>query len=682
MCAAVEAAVKHPAVNGADKRTKGMLTASFEARQLFNDDGRQRGFAPGSAARAMPGLREQRKTRQFCDVVFRATDGAEIWAHRFVMSAKYSGCYALFTLAKESMAPEQRKQVGCPPIRAVIKDLEGSMIELLVDFAYHIQLHERIGTHNIVEVLELSEVLKVRRRKSWTMGFLKLRSLVEALMDANQGAKVLTRFEITCLKTLKQDLEPENSIETYHLATRRGYDNLAKEALRYTLRNFDQVWKNSAQFEALTPEEMRSILEDNRLNAPSEVEETFQAIIKWISADAATRKGIPREVPASRSLAARFTTAYGTSLTRCFREFETVVTHPQVHGDEDSLKVLNVIHQTLIRRSMEVGKVAGIDLSPRQWLTPRLPKHILFLFGGWTTSGATNNMITYNCRAQKWRVMGSQCTTPRAHHGAAVIDSSIYFVGGYNGHEYCHSVVCFDVPLARWSAKAGMTYARAHVSVAVLQASDELRYLICTTLTGESWQREVKNASVQGHIYAMGGRDGISRTKTVERYDIEMNHWSMVADMNEVRSGASAAAARGRIYIVEFYDPSTNAWTRIATMTIPRSSTKVLAYKDALYIIGGYNDNGRLSSMELLDIRRARFSELPSMPYAKSHFAAAVLDGCIYTIGGWNGRTTLKLVEKYDVASRTWFTAPEVSADCWESAACVVEDIADPTSWI
>ncbi|KAL1436808.1 hypothetical protein MTO96_049347 [Rhipicephalus appendiculatus] len=668
MCAAVEAAVTHPAVNGADK-DKGMLTASFEARQLFNDDGRQRGdsrraLLPGPCRDCGNSGRRASSATSF---------SAPPMAQRFgrIDSSCLPSCYALFTIAKKSMAPEQRKQVGCPPIRAVIKDLEGSMIELLVDFAYHIQLHERIGTHNIVEVLELSEVLKVRRRKSWTMGFLKLRSLVEALMDANQGAKVLTRFEITCLKTLKQDLEPENSIETYHLATRRGYDNLAKEALRYTLRNFDQVWKNSAQFEALTPEEMRSILEDNRLNAPSEVEETFQAIIKWISADAATRK----------EYLAKF-----LPLVRWVRstviEFETVVTHPQVHGDEDSLKVLNVIHQTLIRRSMEVGKVAGIDLSPRQWLTPRLPKHILFLFGGWTTSGATNNMITYNCRAQKWRVMGSQCTTPRAHHGAAVIDSSIYFVGGYNGHEYCHSVVCFDVPLARWSAKAGMTYARAHVSVAVLQASDELRYLICTTLTGESWQREVKNASVQGHIYAMGGRDGISRTKTVERYDIEMNHWSMVADMNEVRSGASAAAARGRIYIVEFYDPSTNAWTRIATMTIPRSSTKVLAYKDALYIIGGYNDNGRLSSMELLDIRRARFSELPSMPYAKSHFAAAVLDGCIYTIGGWNGRTTLKLVEKYDVASRTWFTAPEVSADCWESAACVVEDIADPTSWI
>ncbi|KAH7973006.1 hypothetical protein HPB52_020148 [Rhipicephalus sanguineus] len=606
MCAAAEAAVKDPAVNGADK--DGMLTASFEATQLFIDDGRQREFAPGSAARAMPGLREQRKTRQFCDVVFRATDGAEIWAHRFVMSAKYSGCYKLFTLAKESMAPERRKEVGCPPIKALIKDLEGAMIELLVDFAYHIPLHERIGTHNIAEVLELTERLKLLEAE-------EEETAQHAILITTQ----LIQIRDHCLKTLKQDLEPENCIETYHLATSRGYNYLAGEALRYMVRNFDET-----------------------------------AIESMLFCDDSARKGyLAKFLPLVR-------------FVRCsVTEFEKVVSHPEVQGDEDSLKVLNVIHQTLTRHSMEVGKVAGIDLSPKQWLTPRIPKDILFLFGGWT-SGATNNMHTYNCRAQKWRVMGSQLTSPRAYHGAAVINSCIYFVGGFNGRECYHSVVCFDVPLARWSAKANMAYARCYVSVAVLQ----------------------------GQIYAMGGFDGRSRTKTVERYDIKTNQWSMVADMIEVRSDASAAAAHGRIYIaggftgvtvldsVECYDPSTNTWTRIVTMSSPRSGAKVVAHKDMLYIIGGYNGVVRLSSMEQLDVRRARSSELPSMPHAKSNFAAVVLDGCIYTIGGFNGMTTVQLVERYDIAARRWFTAPQISTNCSASAACVVRDVADPASWI
>ncbi|KAH7971945.1 hypothetical protein HPB52_004376 [Rhipicephalus sanguineus] len=219
-----------------------------------------------------------------------------------------------------------------------------------------------------------------------------------------------------------------------------------------------------------------------------------------------------------------------------------------------------------------------------------------------------------------------------------------------------------------------MAYARCYVSVAVLQ----------------------------GQIYAMGGFDGRSRTRTVERYDIKTNQWSMVADMIEVRSDASAAAAHGRIYIaggftgatvldsVECYDPSTNAWTRIVTMSSPRSGAKVVSHKDMLYIIGGYNGVVRLASSPLAvydviakdfsvwsssTVRRARSSELPSMPHAKSNFAAVVLDGCIYTIGGFNGMTTVQLVERYDIAARRWFTAPQISTNCSASAACVVRDI-------
>ncbi|KAL1478350.1 hypothetical protein MTO96_016305 [Rhipicephalus appendiculatus] len=71
-------------------------------------------------------------------------------------------------------------------------------------------------------------------------------------------------------------------------AARKGYLAKFLPLVRFVRCS---VWKNSSQFETLTPEEMRSILEDDRLNAPSEVEETLKAILKWVSADAAARKG-------------------------------------------------------------------------------------------------------------------------------------------------------------------------------------------------------------------------------------------------------------------------------------------------------------------------------------------------------------------------------------------------------
>ncbi|KAL1415880.1 hypothetical protein MTO96_028479 [Rhipicephalus appendiculatus] len=291
MCAAVEATenppTDHPTGNEVGKTEDDMLTAWFEAAQLFNDDGQQRGFAPTAAARTMPGLREQRKARLDCDVVFRANDGAEVWAHRFVMWHKFSGCCALFDVAKGSRTPEQQQNdLAGPPVRAVIKDLEGDMIEVLVEYAYYTPLHERIGQHNVVKVLELAETLKI------------------------------PRIRAHCLMTLKQNLEPESCMSVYHLALQPW------------------VWKDSAQFETLTPEEMRSILEDDRLHAPSEVEDTFKAILKWISADVASRKGyLAKFLPLVR-------------FVRCdFIELEYILTHPEIDGDGDSRNVMNVIHQ-------------------------------------------------------------------------------------------------------------------------------------------------------------------------------------------------------------------------------------------------------------------------------------------------------------------------------------------------
>ncbi|KAL1415872.1 hypothetical protein MTO96_028472 [Rhipicephalus appendiculatus] len=308
MCAAVEAAVKNP--------------SGPPHRQRRGHDGGRHAHRVVRSGAALQ--RRRGKACLDCDVVFDTTDGVEVWAHRFVMCHKFSGCYKLFDVARENMTPEQKQGVWTRPIRAVMKDLEGDMMELLVDFSYQIPLHERVGTHNIAKVLELAVKLKI--------------------------------FPIRdhCLRTLKQNLEPESCIGTYHMAASHGYDILAGEALRYLLRNFDQVWKNSPQFEALTPEEMRAILEDNRLHALSEVEDTFRSILKWIAADVGARKKyLAQFLPLVRFV--RLTVV----------DFEKVIISPEVQGDGDSLKVLNVIHQTLTRHSMAVGKVAGIDLSPQ-----------------------------------------------------------------------------------------------------------------------------------------------------------------------------------------------------------------------------------------------------------------------------------------------------------------------------
>ncbi|KAL1468934.1 hypothetical protein MTO96_025135 [Rhipicephalus appendiculatus] len=92
MCAAIEA-VEQPmdpaeGVPAGEADHVHIITIWSEAAILFKDTGERNDFTPGAAARCMPGLREQRKNREFCDIAIRALDGSEIWAHRFVMAAR------------------------------------------------------------------------------------------------------------------------------------------------------------------------------------------------------------------------------------------------------------------------------------------------------------------------------------------------------------------------------------------------------------------------------------------------------------------------------------------------------------------------------------------------------------------------------------------------------------------
>ncbi|KAL1467458.1 hypothetical protein MTO96_026039 [Rhipicephalus appendiculatus] len=134
---------------------------------------------------------------------------------------------------------------------------------------------------------------------------------------------------------------------------------------------------------------------------------------------------------------------------------------------------------------------------------------------------------------------------------------------------------------------------------------------------------------------------------------------------------------------VECFEPYANTWTRISSFPYPRSCAKMVAHENSLYIVGGCDDNGKISSVVELDLRRERSSELQSMPTPRCNFGAAVLEGCIYTIGGFHeNRTAVQLVEKYDIAARRWIPAPDLPAACGASTACVVRDIDDPHPWI
>lgn len=437
----------------------------------------------------MSGLNKQREQRQDCDVVFRTASGDQFWAHWFVLAATYTGCHELLLCKGEfhltqgpSRGLQQPKyEHEARAEEVLVSDLCADMLAVLIDFAYHVPLQGRVGMHNVREVLKMAEALNIKKMRDH------------------------------CLNVLKENMRTDNVTGIYQLANRKGYNSLASAAFRYIVRNFSEVWENSLEFPSLTLDQLHTVLSSDTLHVSSEVRGTFQAILKWIHAD----------VEARRVHLSSFLTLIRFAPHFTIRDFETLTTHPTVQAEKESLKVLDVLYRTLT--SQPVDGDCDVQLPDHSWRRPRVPKDVLFLFGGLVEPvGAVNNdLLSYDCRACQWRKLPGADASPRAQHGVVVLDGLVYFVGGFNGSEAFYSVMCFDPFLQKWTRKANMVHARALVAVALLG----------------------------GSIYAMGGTNGLNFVRYCERYDAKRNQWYPVPLLNDARAGACAAAVAGAIYV-------------------------------------------------------------------------------------------------------------------------------------
>lgn len=142
----------------------------------------------------------------------------------------------------------------------------------------------------------------------------------------------------------------------------------------------------------------------------------------------------------------------------------------------------------------------------------------------------------------------------------------------------------------------------------------------------------VSVCALNGQIYAMGGHDGNIRLRTVERYCVETNQWTIMASMHARRSDSDACVLNGKIYMIgntkflsklnqtvqmtllintsggfdgshclrtaEMYDPDIDKWEYVGPMLMRRSGLKCVSHKGSIYAIGGFNGSNRLSSGE------------------------------------------------------------------------------------
>ena len=85
-------------------------------------------------------------------------------------------------------------------------------------------------------------------------------------------------------------------------------------------------------------------------------------------------------------------------------------------------------------------------------------------------------------------------------------------------------------------------------------------------------------------LFLLGGHNGVSHLRSVERFDPVSSEWTMVAPMSHPRTGLSVAVLNGLLYavgghdgsgylsLVQCYDPHTKTWHNVKSMCSSRCS--------------------------------------------------------------------------------------------------------------
>jgi len=280
--------------------------------------------------------------------------------------------------------------------------------------------------------------------------------------------------------------------------------------------------------------------------------------------------------------------------------------------------------------------------------TPRTPREIVFSFGGWTHHGPltlTNLISVYDPTRQNWGDMETALGSNWAYMGAVLVESSVYFCGGYDNEEMTsNKLIRLDLQSMQFTSLSKMTIKRNY---------------ICLT-------------NVNNSIYAIGGNYMNERLSTGERYDINKNQWYDIQPMSKRRSDAGIATVNSIIYVVggfdgskvhdsvEAYNTRTGKWKRILNMSTRRSGVKAVEMNEKLFVVGGWDGNQRLKSGECYDPVKRRWERLPDMRLPRSNFSLTVVDGQLFAAGGYDGEGVTSRSEFLNKFTNTWVETGEM----------------------
>ncbi|XP_034397252.1 kelch-like protein 10 [Cyclopterus lumpus] len=552
-------------------------------------------------------INDLRLEGQFCDAVIKVKD-VEFEIHRVILCK----CSPYFLALFQRWSNPDKKVFA-------ITGTSPDMMRLIIEFAYTGSVS--VTAENVQELLLAADQLNV--------------------MDVVR----------TCCDFLGEQLRAENCIGIFRLTDVVFSAELQHRAYRYMVDHFEEV-AHHEEFLQLPLQQLIDILDRDDLYVRNE-SVAFEAVLRWIDHVPEERKAHVLVLLSKVRLA----------LMSMDYMWLKVLSNELVNTNTECL--------TMVRNALEA--ISHIRTS-RPYVAhlsnplarPRLPNSILLAIGGWSSNNPTNGIEAYDIRADYWINVTNNCERPRASHGTAVLNGSLYCIGGFDREEHFNSVRKFDLSNRIWHEAASMCHRRCYVSVTVL---------------GEC-------------IYALGGFDGCTRLSTAERYRPEANQWSLIAPMQEHRSDASSTTLHNKVYIcggfngneclqtAECYIPEANQWTMIGLMNSRRSGIGIVAYAGHVYAVGGFDGTNRLCSAEAYNPVNNSWHTVSPMLTPRTHFGIEVLEDRLFVVGGFNGFTTSDNVECYNATTDEWTEACDMDILRSALSCCVVSGLPNIAEYV
>lgn len=425
----------------------------------------------------------------------------------------------------------------------------------------------------------------------------------------------------SCCRFLLTHLHPSNCLGIEAFGHHHNCSQLAAEAHRFTLENFETVAVESDEFLELSAQRLELYISSDDIEVRME-ESVFEAVVRWISADVDSRQ------------------SGACNLLRHVR-FSSIAT--------DYIQSTILSHHLVSNCSSCLGLVS----STTQTLHPRpstIAKEVMVVVGGRGSSGdVLTSMEVYSPLKRCWKEL-PDIPSPVQHCAVAVVGNDIFVSGGVVDGKTVASVWRFVSARQHWLLAPGMMQPRAYHS----------------------------SAAIGHRLYVVGGTRDASATElivgSIECLDVGegAQQWHVVATVPCPRLGSHMVAygdhslvevgglqaGTGVVSTIELYACHGDAGELVYSgeqFVLPEiiCRARVAATADILYIV--WTDTRRVIS---LNVERRIFRRLSDLCRVHVCGGTTVLAGQVYITGGTDGSgesdRVISTVEVYNAELDKW----------------------------